>query len=171
MGGLLFLRLLAGLLYDLTTAEIRLQLTHVFYSRQTVGNSHSCLYSVLLGRSFSFRPVYPRPSLFFNWNFPHLKSISSFTLKYASLVRPWWVCPPVYVLLYMEKVRAHWKVFFSSLVIRSFSVPIPLSLFPSFCFPSVTTAISNFFTERQDTKFRSNMSNMCMWPVQIWRLW
>lgn len=30
-----FLRLLEGLLYDLTTAGIRLQLTHVFYFRQT----------------------------------------------------------------------------------------------------------------------------------------
>lgn len=54
MGGLLSLRLLAGLMHDLTTAEIRLQLTHVFYLRQRSGTVGPAF-------TFSFRPVYLLP--------------------------------------------------------------------------------------------------------------
>lgn len=43
MGGLLSLRLLAGLLYELTTAEIRLQLIHVVCFTQIVRNRQFCL--------------------------------------------------------------------------------------------------------------------------------
>lgn len=69
MGGLL----LAGLLYDLTTAEILLQLTHVFYLKQTVRNSPPRFYSLLPARSFSFHVSLFLPGNLLNSNlFSHL---------------------------------------------------------------------------------------------------
>lgn len=65
MGGLLILRLLAGLLYDLTTDKIRLQLAHVFCFRQKVRNSQFFLYLVLLSKLFSLHPICPPPLLLY----------------------------------------------------------------------------------------------------------
>lgn len=154
MGGLLSLRLLAGLLYDLTTAEIRLQRTHVWDKQSgTVGPAFILL---LLARSLSFRP---RLSLS-TWNLLHLQSIFSFTLKHASLVSPFSQTQGCVICVSCLWMTLHGKnespleslLFFFS---HSQFFSTYLSLSSPFCFPSVTTAKPHFFAPRQDTQFKT----------------
>ena len=139
MGGLLFVRMLAGLVHDLTTVEIRLQLTDVFCSRQT-SQAHAVL-PFALHQIFLFPLVSIFHLSFFTWTFPHIESV--LLLQHWNVTLGCVGCVSCLRMTWLGKnesplegfVLSHSKFFWY--------------LFLSICFLLLTTAMSHLLTERE----------------------